>query len=133
MSEKKVLVVEDDRNIRHLIRTRLEIAGYQVITAGDGREALERFEAGKPDAMVLDINMPVLDGFGVLQALRDLGRSLPILVLTARHATEDVQRAVRLGAKDYLAKPFSEAQLLTRVGRLLRPKLVGSTQIELCD
>jgi two-component system OmpR family response regulator len=70
--------------------------------------------------MILDINMPELDGFGVLEALGQDAGLTPILVLTARHAAEDVRRAIGLGAKDYLAKPFSESQLLARVARLLR-------------
>lgn len=124
MSVKSRLVVaEDDAGVRDLIRTRLELAGYDVHTVRNGVEALDRVRALRPDAVVLDINMPELDGFGVLAALAaDAERPMPpIMILTARHAAEDVRRAVDLGAKDFLAKPFNEGQLLARVARLLRP------------
>lgn len=78
----------------------------------------------RPDAMVLDINMSEMDGFGVLRTLRAQNRLVPTLVLTARHAAEDVRLAISLGAKDYLTKPFSEQQLLGRISRVLRPPAV---------
>jgi two-component system OmpR family response regulator len=123
MSDKrKILVAEDDSGIRLIIRTRLEAAGYQVETARNGLEAMNVAQAFRPDALVLDINMPELDGFGVLERLQKASETrIPTLVLTARHAADDVKRAVRLGAKDYLTKPFSETQLMARVARLLRP------------
>jgi len=118
----KILVAEDELAIRQLITVRLELAGYEVFTARTGREALGRLAVTRPSAMVLDINMPELDGFGVLEAMKDPRSriSVPVLVLTARHGADDVRRAVSLGARDYLTKPFSEAQLLARVARLLR-------------
>ena len=117
----RILVVEDDAGIRDILRTRLRSAGYEVETARNGIEALSKVKTWEPAAMVLDINMPELDGFGVLQALGPRAAKTPTLVLTARHASEDVRRAIGLGAKDYLGKPFSETQLLARVARLLRP------------
>lgn len=119
----RVLVVDDDANVRDLIRVRLDQAGYDVHTARTGIEAISRIGELDPSAMVLDINMPEMDGFGVLAAMKQEGRSLPVLVLTARHAGDDVRRAIGLGAKDYLTKPFSEAQLLARVARLMRRPL----------
>jgi two-component system OmpR family response regulator len=118
-----ILVVEDDAGVRALIRTRLGAADYDVHVARNGKEALEAIGKFAPDAMILDINMPELDGFGVLQAMREnrTGVRPATMILTARHAEEDVRRAMQLGAKDYLTKPFSEAQLLRRVARLLRP------------
>lgn len=116
----KVLVTEDDQDVRELIRTRLNLSGYEVQTARNGVEGLNRTMVFKPDAMVLDINMPELDGFGVLEGLRAKSLRIPVLVLTARHAAADVRRAIDLGAKDYLSKPFTEAQLQARVARLLR-------------
>jgi DNA-binding response OmpR family regulator len=111
-TRKRIVVVDDDRAILDLVSTRLTLAGYDVFSARDGQEA----------AMVLDLNMPGLDGFGVLQRLGKAGTArLPILVLTARHDVADVQRAIGLGARDYLAKPFKDAQLLMRVARLVRP------------
>jgi two-component system OmpR family response regulator len=120
-----VLVVEDDASVRQLVRTRLDMANYDVHVASNGNEALSQILRLRPDAMILDINMPEMDGFAVLEALR-AQREMPrpaTMVLTARHAEEDVRRALMLGAKDYLTKPFSEAQLLARVARLLRPPL----------
>ena len=116
----RILVTEDDHNVRELIRTRLNLSGYEVHTARNGAEALERIRTVRPDGMVLDINMPEVDGFAVLKALREQGCLLPVLVLTARHGGDDVRRAVSLGAKDYLTKPFTEAQLQARVARLFR-------------
>jgi len=121
LAKTRILVTDDDISIRDLIRTRLQLAGYEVHVARNGAEALSHVMAVRPDAMVLDINMPEMDGFEVLAALHAATTAMiPVLVLTARHAVGDVQRAIGLGAKDYLAKPFSEAQLLARVGRLLR-------------
>jgi DNA-binding response OmpR family regulator len=116
----RILVAEDDHDVRELIRTRLELAGYEVHAARNGSEALSRMSTLRPNGMVLDINMPELDGFGVLEAMKTRELKFPVLVLTARHAADDVRRAVGLGAKDYLTKPFTEAQLQARVARLLR-------------
>jgi len=121
-SDTRILVAEDDAGIRDIIRTRLQMAGYQVEIARNGVEALSKLQTWRPAAVILDINMPELDGFGVLEALGPRARETPILVLTARHAAEDVRRAIGLGAKDYLAKPFTESQLLARVARLLRAR-----------
>ena len=116
-----ILIVEDDAGVRQLIRARLGAADYSLHVAHNGREALDAIDRYAPDAMILDINMPELDGFGVLEALRERKGGKPaIMILTARHAEDDVRRAMQLGAKDYLTKPFSEAQLLRRVSRLLR-------------
>ncbi len=123
-----ILVAEDDAGVRELIRTHLDAAGYDTHTAINGVEALMRIGELKPDGLVLDINMPEMDGFGVLEVLRDAPAEarLPVLVLTARHAADDVRRAVGLGAKDYLTKPFNDAQLLARVARLLRAPIAPS-------
>jgi DNA-binding response OmpR family regulator len=116
----KIVVAEDDANIRELVLTRLQVAGYDAFGARDGGEAMRRTLSIRPAVLVLDINMPGMDGFGVLESLKSHRSMAKVLVLTARHAVADVQRAVGLGAKDYLAKPFSDAHLLSRVARLLR-------------
>jgi DNA-binding response OmpR family regulator len=117
----RILVAEDDAGIREIIRTRLQMMGYDVCIARTGVEALNQIRALQPHALVLDINMPELDGFGVLKSFANAKASLPpTLVITARNAAEDVRQAVSLGAKDYLAKPFSEAQLQSRIARLIR-------------
>lgn len=120
----RILVVEDDAGVRDLVCTRLSLAGFETHTARNGAEGLTRARELRPDAMVLDINMPQMDGFGVLRALKVQNRQVPTLVLTARHAAEDVRLAISLGAKDYLTKPFNEQQLLARISRLLRPPAV---------
>ena len=122
-TKARILVVEDDLGVRDLIRTRLGLAGYDIHTARSGVEAIGRMWELRPEAMVLDINMPEMDGFQVLEAMLagQTPSTIPVLVLTARHDVEDVRRAIDLGAKDYLTKPFNENQLLARVGRLLRP------------
>jgi len=116
----RVLITDDDAGIRDLLRDQLEAAGFETKVARDGHEALDRIASFRPDAMVLDLSMPGLDGFGVLQSLQDQAIRLPVLVLTARHDASDVRKAVSLGARDYLAKPFTEAQLKARIARLLR-------------
>ncbi len=119
---RRILVAEDDAGVRDLIRTRLNAVGYDTHTARDGFEAIVRIRELQPAGLILDINMPGLDGFGVLEVIRADGRvrHTRVLVLTARHAANDVTRAVGLGAKDFLAKPFNENQLVLRVARLLR-------------
>lgn len=116
----RVLITDDDAGIRDLLRDQLEAAGFETKVARDGHEALDRIASFRPDAMVLDLSMPGLDGFGVLQSLQDQAIRLPVLVLTARHDASDVRKAVSLGARDYLGKPFTEAQLKARIARLLR-------------
>lgn len=120
-AKSRILVVDDDPMILELLVTRLELGGDQVVTARDGHEALKRVAESHPHAMILDVNMPRLDGFGVLRHLKSMGRIavLPVMVLTARYQASDVQEAVRLGAKDFLAKPFKDNQLVLRVERLL--------------
>ena len=120
--ESRILVVDDEPFVLELISTRLQIAGYNVSQAKDGTRALEALRESLPDAMVLDINMPGLDGFGVLEQMRAVPRwaAIPAMVLTARNRTEDVRRAMSLGARDYLTKPFDDQQLLLRVARLVR-------------
>ena len=119
---RRVLVVDDDPFLLELVMTRLAIAGYAVQGARDGLEAVTRLGDFRPHAMVLDINMPVMDGFAVLQhmQMQKLTDRTLTLVLTARNAAEDVSAAIRLGAKDYLAKPFKDEALVQRVGRLFQ-------------
>lgn len=118
----RILVVEDEPMVLELIVTRLELGGYQCFSARDGYQGLGRLREVRPAGLVLDINMPGLDGFGVLQRMQgdpEIGRT-PTMVLTARNQPDDVSRAIGLGARDYLAKPFRDEQLLARVARLIR-------------
>ena len=125
---RRVLVVEDDAFLLELITTRLELAGFDTRAARDGSQALQRLAEFRPEAMVLDINMPVLDGFGVLIHMQAHGltEKTPTMVLTARNSPEDVAKAISLGARDYLSKPFKDEQLIARVGRLLARSRAGA-------
>ncbi|CAN5447385.1 hypothetical protein BH10PSE1_BH10PSE1_27090 [soil metagenome] len=118
----RILIAEDDSLMRDLIRMRLANAGYDTHTARSGREAIDRTIVIKPHALLLDINLPDVDGFGVLEAFHsDLSDiAVPTLMLTARRSTEDVRRAVALGAVDYLTKDAVDSQLLPRLARVLR-------------
>jgi two-component system OmpR family response regulator len=122
---RRVLVVDDSPHIVELIVTRLRLAGLETQVARNGQEAIQRLGEFRPEAMVLDINMPILDGFGVLAYMQTNGLSakIPTMVLTANNNAADVAKAVKLGARDYLSKPFKDALLVQRVGRLLsRPR-----------
>jgi two-component system response regulator MprA len=115
-----VLVVEDDRAVRESLRRSLEFNGYQVSTAADGAEALAGISGINPDAVVMDVMMPRLDGLETTRALRKVGNSVPILVLTARDAVGDRVEGLDAGADDYLSKPFALEELLARLRALLR-------------
>ncbi|MDI1365163.1 MAG: response regulator [bacterium] len=123
----RIFLAEDDRNLLELLTTRLNMAGYETVFGRDGFEALEGIHSTHPSAIILDVNMPRLDGFGVLRHLRKSSSvaNIPVMMLTARNAPGDIKEALALGARDYLAKPFNDAMLLARVARLLRPKPVA--------
>jgi two-component system response regulator MprA len=116
----RVLVVDDDRAVRESLRRSLEFNGYTVELAPSGTAALEAVAAGTPDAMVLDLMMPGMDGLEVCRRLRGVGDDLPILVLTARDAVSDRVSGLDAGADDYLPKPFALEELLARLRALLR-------------
>jgi two-component system OmpR family response regulator len=120
---RRLLIVEDDASLRELLRMRLELVGYQTGWAGNGADAFEQCRTAPPDAMILDINMPGLDGLKLLERLKRHGSAPPpTLMLTARHSVDDVKLALSLGAKDYLTKPFDDDVLLRRIARLLRTR-----------
>ncbi len=119
-ARQHVLVVEDDRAVRESLRRSLEFNGYQVSTASDGAEALAGISGISPDAVVMDVMMPRLDGLETTRALRKVGNSVPILVLTARDAVGDRVEGLDAGADDYLTKPFALEELLARLRALLR-------------
>jgi two-component system response regulator MprA len=116
----RILVVDDDRAVRESLRRSLEFNGYKVELASDGAQALEAIIASRPDAMVLDVMMPRLDGLEVARRLRSTGDDLPILVLTARDTVSDRVSGLDAGADDYLPKPFALEELLARLRALLR-------------
>jgi two-component system, OmpR family, response regulator MprA len=115
----RVLVVEDDRDIADVLRRSLDLDGYEVKLARDGRAALEQAETFEPDAVVLDLGLPKLDGVEVCRRLRSDG-DVPILVLTARDGLDDRVEGLDSGADDYLVKPFERRELLARLRALLR-------------
>jgi two-component system, OmpR family, response regulator MprA len=126
----KILVVDDERAVRESLRRALELEGYEIELAEDGAHALQRLEAEpEPDAMVLDILMPGVDGLEVSRTLRRKGSRLPILMLTARTQVEDRVEGLDAGADDYLTKPFALEELLARVRALLRRTGDGSGQL----
>ncbi len=120
MSAARVLVVEDNTDLAFGLRNNLEIEGYEVEVAADGVTGLERLRATRPALVILDLTLPRLDGFRVLRACRDEGFNMPILILTARGEEADKVRGLKLGADDYVTKPFGLLELLARVEALLR-------------
>ncbi len=116
----RILVVEDNPDLAYGLRNNLEIEGYQVDVVEDGSVGLARAREAGPDLMILDLMLPGMDGYRVLKTLRDEGRQMPILILTARGEEADKVRGLRLGADDYVTKPFGVLELLARVEALLR-------------
>ena len=114
-----VLVVEDDRNIAELLQLYLEKEGYAVTVASDGGQGLAKFRAIKPDLVLLDVMMPVMDGWSVCKAIRADSQT-PIIMLTAKGETDDKVTGLKSGADDYVTKPFEMKELLARIEAVLR-------------
>jgi two-component system alkaline phosphatase synthesis response regulator PhoP len=123
---KKILAVDDERHIVRLVEVNLQRAGYEVVTAYDGREALEKVKAESPDLVVLDVMMPYMDGFEVLKNLKadPATAEIPVIMLTAKAQDADVFRGWQSGVDCYLTKPFNPMELLTFVKRIFES---GST------
>ncbi len=119
MRERRILVVDDDADIRGLVRELLERRGFAVAEAADGKQALQEFYAGRPDLVVLDVSMPGLDGWTTLERIRELS-NVPVVMLTARSEELEKTRGLRAGADDYVTKPFGRQELLARIEALLR-------------
>ena len=115
----RILVVDDEPDILLLHRLNLEGAGHEVLLAADGIKALERIGLDHPDGVVLDVMMPVLDGWGVLEALQELRDAPPVLVVSAKSADADIEQALSMGARGYLAKPFNAQAVLDAVAKML--------------
>ena len=119
-AEAKLLVVDDEPNIRELLSTSLRFAGFDVVSAGNGREALAAVEAHAPDLAVLDVMLPDMDGFTVTRRLRAAGKHFPVLFLTAKDDTEDKVTGLTVGGDDYVTKPFSLDEVVARIRAVLR-------------
>src|SRR5258705_6351931 len=124
---KRILVIEDNPDLAYGLRNNLEIEGYEVEVAKDGTKGLSRARSANPDLVVLDLMLPGMDGFRVLRALREDGHGMPVLILTARGEEADKVRGLRLGADDYVTKPFGVLELLARIEALLR-RVVAPTK-----
>ena len=116
----RILVVEDNANLAYGLCTSLELEGHQVIVAADGAAGLRGVRDHAPDLLILDLMLPEMDGYRVLKTLREQGSDVPVLILTARGAESDKVLGFRLGADDYVTKPFGLLELLARVTALLR-------------
>ena len=123
----RILLVDDDANIRRVLETRLTMFGYDVATASDGEEALALFQTVQPELVVLDVMMPKMDGYGVIQALRQQSE-VPIVLLSACAEVKDRILGLELGADDYITKPFSPKELEARIRCVLRRSGSGNTQ-----
>ena len=122
VEKKRVLVIEDEAHIADGIRLNLSIQGYQVKIAADGLEGLEQWRSWEPDLIILDIMLPMIDGFSILKTIRRSDEKIPVLILSARGDTKDKVKGLRYGVDDYLSKPFDLEEFLLRVDRLIKKK-----------
>lgn len=127
MSERafRILVVEDDVSILSGLSINLKFEGYEILQAQDGRRGLERALDEEPDLLVLDVMLPELNGFEVVKELRERGRQMPVVMLSAKGQEQDKVLAFNLGADDYVVKPFGLAELLARIKAVLRRRYPG--------
>lgn len=119
VSHAKILIIDDDPALRQLVSSSLQTAGYQLLTAADGQEGLRQMYHSHPDLIVLDVNMPTMDGWTVCQRVREVS-NVPIIMLTAQGDPDEIVKGLDLGADDYLVKPFEIGVLLARVRANLR-------------
>jgi len=124
----KLLVVEDEPNILELLAASLRYAGFEVVTAAAGTEAVQAAQRHRPDLIVLDVMLPDMDGFDVLHRLRGGGTRTPVVFLTARDSTEDKIRGLTLGGDDYVTKPFSLEEVIARINAVLRRTRGGASE-----
>lgn len=127
---KKILAVDDERHIVRLVQINLQKEGYEVVTAGNGREALEKVKSEKPDLIVMDVMMPEMDGFEALEHLKadEVTAKIPVIMLTAKAQDADVFSGWQKGADLYLTKPFNPSELLTFVKRIFANQAEGDEQ-----
>lgn len=115
----KILVVDDDSRIRNFVRLRLESEGYEVTQAANGEQGLERLTLDAPDLVLLDLSMPVMDGWEMLKRLRAFSQ-LPVIILSANNGNKNIQKGLELGADEYVTKPFVPDELIGRIKAVLR-------------
>ncbi|MBQ6470094.1 MAG: response regulator transcription factor [Lachnospiraceae bacterium] len=127
----RILIVEDEKPISNLIRISLKNAGYFCDTAGDGAEAADKIDSGRYDLILLDVMLPEIDGFELMEYIRPL--EIPVIFLTAKNAVKDRVKGLKMGAEDYIVKPFEIAELLARVEVVLRRYKKTEEYFELGD
>ncbi len=127
MTAATILVVDDEPQIRRVMRATLTAQGYAIVEARDGQEALEKMRSERPDLVILDMNMPVMDGLETCRAIRT-GSNVPVIMLTVRSAEKDKVRALDAGADDYIVKPFGIQELLARIRAALRRSPSGEEE-----
>lgn len=120
--KKRILVIEDEEHIAEGIRLNLDLQGFKVKIAQDGIEGLDKWRAWKPDLIILDIMLPMIDGFSILKTIRQEDEKIPVLILSAKGDAKDKVRGLKYGVDDYLSKPFDLEEFLLRVERLLTKK-----------
>lgn len=120
--KKRILVIEDEVHIADGIGLNLRLQGYEAKISADGIDGLNQWRSWKPDLIILDIMLPMIDGFSILKTIREQDEKIPILILSARGDTKDKVKGLKYGVDDYLAKPFDLEEFLLRVERLLRKK-----------
>jgi DNA-binding response OmpR family regulator len=130
MSKAKVLYVEDEIFLAKIVSETLQSKGFEVTTVNDGGDAVKQFEKTQPDVCVLDIMLPNKDGFTIADEIRDKNTEVPIIFLSAKSATQDVVNGFKIGANDYIRKPFSMEELIVRIENVLRHKQEVTIQEE---
>lgn len=121
LSKRKLLLIEDDPHISRFLKLELEHSGYEIILAVTGDQAMDLLEAEEPDLIILDVMLPVIDGFSILRFIREeVSEELPVIMLTARGEVNDRVKGLKGGADDYVVKPFHIEELLARIEALLR-------------
>jgi two-component system alkaline phosphatase synthesis response regulator PhoP len=128
MSQYRILLVEDEEHLQEALKLNLELEGYHVTTASDGRKALKLFKEERLNLVILDVMLPEIDGFKVAETIRLENTEVPILFLTAKNTSEDRVAGLKRGGDDYLTKPFNLEELILRVGILIRRGLKGDEQ-----
>jgi DNA-binding response OmpR family regulator len=128
MKKAKVLYVEDETFLAKIVSETLQTRGYEVVLEDDGGKAVQQFEKSKPDVCVLDIMLPNKDGFAIADEIRDKDANVPIIFLSAKSQTSDVVNGFRVGANDYIRKPFSMEELIVRIENVLKQKTQPTEQ-----